>query len=135
PRGVQDEPRVETKIDGLGLGLASLGETTESAQSGFQRAVSLGICGACRLPIDRAAKIVNGLVPDFAVKSMIGEPLDVVGHPVGVEALDGVGDACVQQASALVEQPTVRDLVRQRVSERVLDLREELRFVDELCGA
>src|SRR5262249_60032425 len=44
----QDEPRVETKIDGLGLGLASLGETTESAQSGFQRAVSLGICGACR---------------------------------------------------------------------------------------
>ena len=66
---------------------------------------------------------------------MVGEPLGVVGQPVGVDALEGLDDASVQDAAALVEQSAVRHLVRQRVRERVLDLREELRLVDELCGA
>src|SRR5437016_1428497 len=66
---------------------------------------------------------------------MVGEPLGVVGQPVGVDALEGLDDASVQDAAALVEQSAVRDLVRQRVRERVLDLREELRLVDELRGA
>ena len=61
----QNESRVETEIDGPGLGRSSLGKTSERAQGGLQRAASLVVRGACRLSIDRIAEIANGLVPDF----------------------------------------------------------------------
>src|SRR5262249_24347191 len=59
----------------------------------------------------------------------------VVGQPVGIHSLDRLDDTGVQDAAALVEQSAIRHLVRQRMRERVLDLGEELRLIEELRGA
>ena len=128
----QGDSRVETEIDGLGLGLASLGQMSEGAKGGLERRESLMVCGPRRLPTDGIAKIADGLVPHFSAKRMIGEPFDVLCAPVRVETLDGFDDASVEEAAAVVEHSPIRDLVRQRVLERVFGLREELRLVDEL---
>ena len=42
---------------------------------------------------------------------MVGEPLDVLGQPVGIEPLDGLDDPRVQGAPPLLEQAAVGDLV------------------------
>jgi len=68
------------------------------------------------------------------VSIAFGEPFDVLCAPVRVETLDGFDDASVEEAAAVVEHSPIRDLVRQRVLERVFGLREELCLVDELRG-
>src|SRR5256885_15244523 len=70
----QGDSRVEAEVDGLGLGLASLGQMSEGAKGGLERRESLMVCGARRLPTDGIAKIADGLVPYFSAKRMIGEP-------------------------------------------------------------
>src|SRR5207247_9217367 len=90
------DSRVEAEGDGLGLGLASLGQMSEGAKGGLERRESLMVCGARRLPTDGIAKIADGLVPYFSAKRMIGEPFDVLCAPVRVEALDGFHESSGQ---------------------------------------
>ena len=56
---------------------------------------------------------------------MIGEPLDVIGAAIGVEALDGPRDAGVELSAALLQEARVRHVVGQRVLEGVLEIREQ----------
>ena len=65
---------------------------------------------------------------------MVGEPLGVLGDALGREPLDGLGDAGVQGALPVVEQPPVRDFVSERMLERVLEVRKEAGLVEELRG-
>ena len=62
----------------------------------------------------------------------MGEPLHVLIEAVGIATLHRLENACMQRASTLLEEAPVGHLVGQRVLERVLDLREESRFVEEL---
>jgi hypothetical protein len=64
----------------------------------------------------------------------MGQPLGLLGDALGRELLDGLGDAGVQGALPLVEQPLVGHLVRERVLEGVLEVREEPGLVEELRG-
>src|SRR5262249_18638226 len=105
----------------------------ERAEGGLERCQCLLVRRAPRLPNHGLAEVANGLVPDLTANRMVGEPLDVLRQTVRIDALDGLGDSGVQGAAALVEQPAVGDLVRQRMLEGVLDLREKPRLVHELC--
>ncbi len=62
----------------------------------------------------------------------MGEPLGVLAEPVPVERLDRRDDPRVELPPALLQQPAVGDLVRERVLERVLEIRIEPGLVDEL---
>ena len=64
----------------------------------------------------------------------MGQPLGLLGDALGSESLDGLGDAGVQGALPVVEQPPVRDFVGERVLERVLEVRKEPGLVEELRG-
>src|SRR6266567_1629150 len=80
-------------------------------------------------------EVGEGLVPDLASEGVLGQPLDVLAQPTGIELLDGLDDSGVEGAAARLEQASIRDLVRQRVLEGVLDVGEEARLVQELRGS
>ena len=94
------------------------------------------------LPVGRAAErlgaglaeIGDRLLPHLAAERVVREPLDVLGEPVGVEPLDGLDDPGVEGAPPLLEQAAVGDLVGEGVLERVLEVGEEARLVEELGG-
>ena len=62
----------------------------------------------------------------------MGQALDVLREPLGVEALDGLDGPGVERAPAVLEEAPVGHLVGQRVLEGVLDVGEQARLVEEL---
>ena len=60
------------------------------------------------------------------------QALDLVAEVVDVELLDRLDDPSVEQAPPLMQEAAVRHLEGEGVLERVLELREETRLVDEL---
>jgi len=62
---------------------------------------------------------------------MMGDPLDLLDETVGIQALDDFGHTGVEGPSPLMQERGVRDLVGQRVVERVFDVREQVRLVEE----
>ena len=45
----------------------------------------------------------------------MGEPLDLLGEPAGVDPLDRLGDSCVQRPAPIDDHTSVSDIVRERV--------------------
>jgi hypothetical protein len=85
-----------------------------------------------RLPVGRALRrlptglteIEHGLLPRLAPERVVCETLDVLGEPLGVEALDGLHGPGVERAAPLLEEASVGHLVGQRVLEDVGRIRE-----------
>ena len=65
---------------------------------------------------------------------MLGQPVDLLGQPVGSKAFESLHDVGVQRAPSLLQQTAVGDLVRQGVLEGVFALWEEAGLVQELSG-
>src|SRR5262245_40110308 len=62
----------------------------------------------------------------------MGKPLDLLAKTLAVERLDCVDDSRVKVAATLLEEAAIRDFVRKRVLEGILDIRKQPGFVDEL---
>ena len=58
----------------------------------------------------------------------------MLGEPVGVERFDRVHDPGVERSLAVLGEAGVRDLVRERVADRIDDLRQRARLVQKLGG-
>src|SRR5713226_3556325 len=65
---------------------------------------------------------------------MARELLDLLEEPLGVELLDSFYDPRVEHPAAVVQYGCVGDVMRQRMTERVLRLGEQACLVKELCG-
>src|SRR5262249_9556837 len=76
-------------------------------------------------------EIVHCLLLQVALDGMIGEPLDLLGQPVGVKVFDGSYDTSVDLPATFVEHPAIGDVVSERVLERILQVRKELRRIEE----
>src|SRR5262245_14622825 len=63
---------------------------------------------------------------------MVREPLDLLAETVAMERLDRVHESRVQVATPLLQEAAVRDLVGERMLERVLQIRKQTRLVQEL---
>ena len=68
----------------------------------------------------------------LAAERVVREPLDLLGQAVGVSVSMALHDAGVQRPPPLLEQAAVGDLVGERVLERVLQVGEQARLVQEL---
>ena len=64
----------------------------------------------------------------------MGQTLDMLRETIAVKALDRGDDPGVERTPTLVQQAAVGDVVRERVFERVLEVRKETRLVEELGG-
>ena len=78
------------------------------------------------------AQVAHRLVPDLALPRVVRQPLHVLDEAIGVQALDGGRHRGVKIAPALPQEARVGHVVGQRVLEGVLQIREELRLVEEL---
>jgi hypothetical protein len=80
------------------------------------------------------AEVVRGCLPLLRPEGMMTQAVNVLDEPIGVEALDGREDLAVETATPVLEQAPVGHLVRERMLERVLEIREEACLVQELGG-
>jgi hypothetical protein len=77
-------------------------------------------------------EIGNGLCPHLTPERVVGQALNVLGESLRVASLDGLDRPGVESTSALLQEASIRHLVSQRVLERVLDIGEQARLVEEL---
>jgi hypothetical protein len=125
---------VEVDVDGQLGPLPGLGETAERPKRLLQVGDGLAIGGSRCGPEPRLPEIRGRLVPQLSVQSMVGQLLGLLGDALGREPLEGLGDAGVERALPVVEQPLVGHLVREGVLERVLEVGKEPGLVEELRG-
>ena len=117
-------PEVDVEVDGQLGRLPGLGEVAEGSERLLQVSEGLAIGGPRHGPEPRLAEIGDRLVPQLPAQGVMGQPLGLLGHALGREPLEGLGDAGVERALPVVEQALVRHVVRERVLERVLEVRE-----------
>lgn len=82
-------------------------------------------------PAGRLEEVIDGAIPGLAVDRVLGQRLGVAREPPGVETFHGAERRRMELPPSIVKQTGVGDLVRQRVLERVLDLGEQARLVEE----
>ena len=119
-------------VDGRGERVRCLGELPEHGERLLEERDRLAVRGAGRGSVARLAQVPDRLVAKLAAARVMGEFFDVLVEAIGVEPLDRADERRVQRAAAIAQQAPVGDLVRQRVLERVLELGEQARLVQEL---
>ena len=65
---------------------------------------------------------------------MLGEPLDLLVQPIGIEPFEPCDDAGMEGSPPLLEQAAVGHLVSQGMLEGVDTFGEEVRLIEELGG-
>jgi hypothetical protein len=65
---------------------------------------------------------------------VIGEPLDMLAKAISVERLDCPDNPRVKLAALLLKQPGVRDLMREGMLERVLEIRKQTSVIEEIAS-
>ena len=97
-----------------------LAELMQRVQRLVHPVEGLGMRGSGEAPRARLLAVGQGLRPDLPPEGVVREAVELRRQPLGVESLDGLHDAPVQGAPALVQESRIGHLVRQRVPERVL---------------
>src|SRR6266850_3391375 len=98
------------------------------ARDGF----SMGQAGGSLHP--GLTAVGDGLVPDRAPEGMVGEAIDLLGQPVGIDLFDRPHDPSVELLPSVLGETRVGDLVSERVLECVFHLGDETRLVHELAA-
>lgn len=92
---------------------------------------SLSIGGTRERLGARLSKVANRLVPSLRPEGVVRQPLDLLGEPTRMNRFDRLHDLSVQHVPAVLEHASVGYIVRKRVLERVLQVGEEARLVEE----
>jgi hypothetical protein len=98
------------------------------AGDGFRVRRAAGGLDAGLMPVGRR------LGPELAAQRVASQHLHLLGQPGRVKALDAQDDGAMQSAAPILHEAAVGHVVRQRVLERVLLVREQRRLVDQLRG-
>src|SRR5437016_2266017 len=118
----QHRAQLEADVEGLLEGGSALRQSLESVERLLERGPRFRERGpGGRLESD-LPEIVNGLVAQVALDGGMGKSLDLLAETIPVERLDRADDPSVKLAAAIVQQSPVRDLVRERVLEGVLEI-------------
>ena len=129
---VQHGPELETDLETLLHGGLALRQHRE----GTQRLIEPDPGLRKRRPRGRLnagfPEIVHRLLPHLATERVMGEALDLLGEPIAVETLHGLGDPSVEVTAPAREEAPIGHLMGERVLERVLEVGEEARLVDKL---
>jgi hypothetical protein len=121
-------------IEGLLQSGSALRQRLEDAQRLLEPAPGVRGCGTCSCLESGLSEIVHSLLPQLSPEGMMGKPLDLFAEAIRVERLDRVDDPRVKFPTTLLDQPTVRDVLGERVLEGVLEVRKQLRLVEEFGG-
>src|SRR5437773_497115 len=124
--------QLDPKIDGLGERVPIFREVIQSTESllEMRRRLPVGRTGEGLGP--SLPEIGDGLAPCLTPDRVVGEPFDLLCETVGMQPLDGLHDLAMESAPSLLNEAPISDVVSQRVLERVLEVREKLRLIEEL---
>ena len=123
---------VEAEVEGLGDRVGMLRQPPERVERLLEAGGRLAVGRAQEDLGAGLAQVAHRLVPDLALPRVVRQPLHVLDEAIGVQALDGGRHRGVKIAPALPQETGVGHVVGQRVLEGVLQIREELRLVEEL---
>ena len=79
-------------------------------------------------------EILQRLAGVFGPREVIREDLVVLGEPVGIQLLDGLGDRAVQLFASVQKERVIGNLMGQRVLEHIGQFGKECLLVDQLDG-
>ena len=130
----QHRPQFEANLNVLFQRGSALRQFLENYQRLLKPSPGIRKRRPCRCLPSGLAEVVHGLLFKFAAYRMIGEPLDLLSEPAGMYLFYCIHDARVDVAATFLEYAIVGDVVRQRMSEAVLQVREELRLIEKLSG-
>ena len=138
PVGLTDihEARAEeqSEIDSVLERIGTFPQVIQCLEGPLERRHGLGVGRPSVRAQSGAAIVVDGLFPPLAAQRVPAELLDVLLEALGIEVLHGLDDAGMEGAAAFMEDAGGRDLVGERMLERVLEVREPPRLVKELGG-
>ena len=138
----QDAPKVadgrsaERRASRRSMACSRVSRVLRQMREGTERLLEgphgLAVGRPCHGLLPRLPAVRQGLVPHLAPQGMVGQPFDLLGHPVPSERLQGLDDAGMERPPPLLEQAAVGHLVREGVLEGVFELGKEARLVEEL---
>jgi hypothetical protein len=129
---LQHRSQLEADVEGLlqcGLALRQCREDTQCLLEPGPGVLERRPRGRLRSGL---TEIVHRLLRQLGPHGVVGEPLDLLVEAIPVERLDRRDDPRVKLAPALLQQATVCHVVRERVLERVLEVRKQTGLVEEL---
>ena len=124
-------PEVEKHLHGLRLRGGGIGQALQDLQRLLEPGGGLAVGGMSERLRARLAEIACRSIPALTTAGMMGESLDVLAQPVGIEMLDGVHDPGMERGARLSQQRVVGNLASQAVPEDVLGLWKQGDVVDE----
>src|SRR5262249_5152696 len=107
--------QVEADVDGLLGRLATGGHVSKRDQRLLEVAPCLPVGRARRRLLAGLPQVGHCRGPPFAAEGVVGESLDLLALPIGIERLDRLHDGGVDGAATVVEEAAVGDLLRERV--------------------
>jgi hypothetical protein len=113
---------------------ALLRQMLESTQRLFEGPNGLAVGRPRHGVLPCLSAVSQGLLPHLTPERVVGQPLGLLAEPIPVERLDRGHDPRVKLAATILQQSTVRDLVRERVREGVLEIRIQPSLIQELAG-
>src|SRR5262245_30527223 len=112
--------------------LTTFGQLLEGAPRLLEVAERLPQAGAVERAVPRLAAIADRLLPQLPAQRVVCDALHVLCESVHVEPLRCCHNLGVQFAPPVLQQTAIGHFMGQRVLEGVLEIREELRLVEEL---
>ena len=103
--------KVEPEVDSLLDRLAILGEMREGGERLLEACDGFPVGGTCGGLHPGLTGVGDGLVPDLAPEGMVGETIDLLGQPVGIESFDRLHGPSMKGPPAVVEDARVANLV------------------------
>src|SRR5947209_10688157 len=129
-RGTQIETEVNSPLDRLSV----FRKSAKSRSRLLQERDCLAVCRPASRFRGGLVKVRHRLGPSLTPNRVVSEALHLFDDPTGIGRLDGISDARVKTAAAVVEKTAIHHLVRERVFERVLEFWKESGLVEELRG-
>src|SRR5215831_19245165 len=130
----QRDPERDPDIERVGQRRRRLWKLGEERKGGLKKADRFAIGRAGHSLRAGLTQVGNSLRGDASAHSVMREDLRLLSQTTGVEPFERLDELGVQCASPVLKQSLVGHFVRERVLERVLEVREEPDLVEELRG-
>jgi len=134
PDRVEGAAQVEAHVDRLGQRVGVHRQVAERGERLLEPRHRLPVRGALLGPVARLARVARRALPSLAPEAVVGEAIHVLQRAPRLQPLHRLRDAGVQRAAARLGEAAVGHVVGQHVPERVLEVGEESRLVEELAG-
>ena len=122
----------DADVEGVGETVRRFRSLGQQAQRGLEQLHGFSIRRLRYRLCPCLLQVPHRLCAQPCPRRMMREHLDDLAQPVGMQPLDRLHDGGVKGAPPILQQAAISHVVGERVLERVLEIGEQTRFVEEL---